>query len=270
MESVSQKTSSAALNIEAAIQQRLRDRKILLMTHVIVGYPSLEANWEMLEVMEQVGVDLVEMQLPFSEPIADGPTFARANQLALERGTTTDAYFDFFTRSADRFKFPHLLVGYYNIPFRMGHKTFCSRLKQSGGRGYIIPDLPFEEYGDLFDLSRDNSLAPILLMTPTNKPERLTQIGARSVGFVYVVARRGVTGRRTELDNRMDDFLNQCRASTLLPLALGFGLQRGEDLQRLQNRAEVGIVGSALLDRWHTDGLKGYGKLLEELGAARN
>ena len=240
------------------------------MTHVIVGYPSLEANWEMLEVMAEVGVDMVELQLPFSEPIADGPTFARANQLALERGIRTDSYFDFFRRATGRFDFPLLMMGYYNVAFRMGHRDFCQQLSASGGWGYILPDLPFEEYGDLFDRSRENSVAPILLMTPTNTPERLKQIGARSVGFVYVVARKGVTGRRSELDAHLDDYLAQCRASTSLPLALGFGLQNGDDLRGLHDKVEMGIVGSALLDRWEADGIEGYRKLLTELGAARN
>ena len=270
MESVSEKPGSQALNLEAEIRQRLGERRILLMTHLIVGYPSLEANWEMLEVMAEVGVDIVELQLPFSEPIADGPTFARANQIALERGIRTDAYFDFFRRAAGRFDFPHLMMGYYNVAFRMGHKNFCQQLSDSGGWGYILPDLPFEEYGDLFDCSRAHSVAPILLMTPTNTPERLAQIGGRSTGFVYVVARKGVTGRRTELDVQLDDFLEQCRTNTPLPLALGFGLQRGDDLRGLQGRVEMGIVGSALLDRWDADGLEGYRELLTELGAARN
>ena len=269
MESVSKKQGRQALKLEAEIRQRLGERNILLMTHLIVGYPSLEANWEMLEVMAEVDVDMVELQLPFSEPIADGPTFARANQLALERGISTAAYFDFFGRASERFEFPHLMMGYYNAAFRMGHRKFCQQLSSSGGRGYILPDLPFEEYGDLFDCSRESSLAPILLMTPTNTRERLVQIGARSAGFVYVVARKGVTGRRSELDAHLDDFLEQCRASTPLPLALGFGLQNGDDLRGLHDRVEMGIVGSALLHRWEADGLEGYRKLLEDLGAAR-
>ena len=270
MESVSEKSGSQALNLEAEIRQGLGERKILLMTHLIVGYPSLEANWEMLEVMAEVGVDMVELQLPFSEPIADGPTFARANQIALERGMRTDAYFDFFRRSARRFDFPHLMMGYYNVAFRMGHESFCQQLSDSGGWGYILPDLPFEEYGDLFDCSLAHSVAPILLMTPTNTPERLTQIGGRSAGFVYVVARKGVTGRRTEQNAQLDDFLGRCRANTPLPLALGFGLQCGDDLEGLHGKVEMGIVGSALLDRWDADGLEGYRELLTELGSARS
>ena len=270
MESVSKKSGGQALSLEAEIRQRLGERKILLMTHLIVGYPSPEANWEMLEVMAEVGVDMVELQLPFSEPIADGPTFARANQIALRRGMRTRDYFEFFRRAAGRFDFPHLMMGYYNVAFRMGHENFCQRLRDSGGRGYILPDLPFEEYGNLFDCSRAHSVAPILLMTPTNTPERLTQIGARSAGFVYVVARKGVTGRRTELNAQLDDFLGQCRANTTLPLALGFGLQNGDDLLGLHGRVEMGIVGSALLDRWDADGIEGYRELLTELGAARN
>jgi len=105
------------------------------MTHVIAGYPSLQANWRMLEIMAEVGVDMVELQMPFSEPVADGPTFALANQKALERGISLDQFFDLMQRSTARFDFPHLMMGYYNVVFRLGHQAFCRRLRALVGLG---------------------------------------------------------------------------------------------------------------------------------------
>ncbi|MFH1569276.1 MAG: tryptophan synthase subunit alpha [Gemmatimonadota bacterium] len=240
------------------------------MTHLVVGYPSLEDNWRMLELMDGAGVDLVELQMPFSEPVADGPTFVRANQEALARGMTRAGYFDFMARAAARFGFPHLMMGYYNTVFRMGHGEFCRRLRGSGGRGFILPDLPWEEYGDLFDLSREQDLDPILLMTPTNLESHLAHLGSRARGFVYAVARRGVTGRHTQVEGETRAFVERCRSATPLPLALGFGLRRADDLRQLQGLVEVAIVGSALLEEWERGGAPGYGRLLQELAEARS
>jgi len=258
------------VNLTAYIRERLEGRRVLLMTHLIAGYPSLEANWRMLEIMGEVDVDLVELQMPFSEPVADGPTFAGANQQALERGITLDQYFAFMERAARQFRFPHLMMGYYNTAFRLGHERFCARLQESGAAGFILPDLPVEEYGELLDLSEKRGLSPIQLMTPTNTSGRLEQIGQYARGFVYAVARKGVTGRKTELDQDLYAFIGRCRRATDLPLGIGFGLRHGDDLRSLQGQAEIGIVGSVLLTTWEEGGGEGYGKLLRDLSEGRS
>lgn len=245
------------------------DRAILLMAHLIVGFPSLEANWRMLEIMQEVEVDLVELQMPFSEPVADGPTFVRANQLALEAGLSVDEYFDFMTRATASFSIPHLMMGYYNTAYKLGHQVFCERLRAAAAAGFILPDLPIEEYGDLFDLSRDNGLSPILMMTPTNREHRLAAIGELASGFVYAVARKGVTGKRTELEQGLYRFVDRCRSATRLPLAVGFGLRQREDVELLHGRVEIAIVGSVLLDAWESGGEDGYRALLKELAGGR-
>lgn len=257
------------MNLAAYIKRRLESRKILLMTHVIVGYPSAEINWAMLEHMERADIDVVELQMPFSEPIADGPTFTRANQEALRAGMTTAQYFDFMQRATRAFPFPQLMMGYYNTVFRMTHRKFCQRLSAAGGSGFIIPDLPIEEYGDLFDLSEEYGLDPIALMTPANTDARLAEIGRCAQGFVYGVARRGVTGQPTNIREAATDLVRRYRAATNLPIALGFGLRDGDDVRQLQGTAEVAVIGSALLESWERDGPGGYVRLLDELQAAR-
>lgn len=258
------------MNLQAYIAERLKERKVLLMTHLIAGFPSLEANWRMLEIMGEVGVDLVELQMPFSEPVADGPTFARANQLALQGGITLDQYFALMQRSTETFAFPHLMMGYYNTAYRLGHGPYCQRLQQTGASGYILPDLPVEEYGDLFEQSAAHDLTSILLMTPTNTDQRLAKIGAHAQGFVYAVARKGVTGSQTDFGSELIEFIARCRQATDLPLAIGFGLRSGEDLRQLHDRAEIGIVGSELLNTWERDGETGYTTLLRDLAAGRD
>lgn len=258
------------MNLKSYICGQLESRRILLMTHVIVGYPSLEINWQMLEIMHEIGVDMVELQMPFSEPIADGPTFAHANQLALEREIHLDQYFEFMQRATGTFDLPHLMMGYYNMVFRLGNQAFCARLQQSGAKGFIVPDLPFEEYGDLRALSQQSGLSPIFLMAPTNTPARLGEIGKHAEGFVYAVARKGVTGERTELDQSLDGFIERCRQATDLPLALGFGLAGGDDLQHLQGKVEMAIVGSALLQKWEEGGAAGYREFLQDLSRGRD
>ena len=257
------------MNLQAYIEERLTERKVLLMTHLIAGFPSLEANWRMLEIMAEAEVDLVELQMPFSEPIADGPTFARANQQALESGLTLDQYFDLMQCATSAFAFPHLMMGYYNTAFRLGHGPFCRRLAASGACGFILPDLPVEECGDLWATGAECGQTPIVLMTPTNTDQRLQQIGAQAKGFVYAVARKGVTGSQTDLGEELQRFIARCRNVTDLPLGVGFGLRRREDLRQLQGQAEIGIVGSVLLEVWEREGAAGYAALLRDLAAGR-
>ncbi|MBF0238976.1 MAG: tryptophan synthase subunit alpha [SAR324 cluster bacterium] len=251
------------------IHERLKHKKILLMTHAVVGYPSLEANWSMLEKMQAADVDLVELQMPFSEPMADGPLFVKANQEALAQGITVDAYFSFMREVTRKFSFPVLMMGYYNTVFALGHQQFCQRLEENGAKGYIIADLPLEEYGDLLDHSRACFQNPVLLTTPTNTESRLHEIFSQGQGFVYCVARKGVTGTNTRLDQDVQNFINRCRKHSDLPLALGFGLSEPEDIVMLQGKVEIGIVGTALLKTWEQEGEAGYEKHLRRLAQAR-
>jgi len=235
------------------------------MAHTVVGYPSLEENWAMLEAMQHAGVDLVELQLPFSEPIADGPVFVRANQSAIDAHLDWKTYFDFFTRASQTFDFDLIFMGYYNPIFRMGAETFVERLATAGGCGYIVADLPPEEATEVNTCARARGLDPVLLMTPTNSEDRLRQIAAQASGLLYCVARKGVTGKHTQLSAGVGEFLGRCRQTTDLPLALGFGIKNPEDVRAVQGLADVAIVGTACLEAWETLGPKGYSDFLKAL-----
>ena len=254
--------------IEDYIRHRLRRKPLLLMTHAIVGYPSFDANMAMLEAMQQADVDLVELQLPFSEPIADGPVFVRANQCALEAGVAWDNYFAFMQRASAAFDFKILMMGYYNSILQMGHEQFCACLSEHGGEGFIVADLPPEEADDLHQYAASYRQAPIVMMTPVNSEPRLREIGNKANGFVYCVARRGVTGRQTQVDEGLEAFIARCRSATSVPLALGFGLRTRQDLEQITGLVDVGIIGTALLTAWEQGGLKSYSALLQELSSA--
>jgi len=250
------------------LNEKFSQRSTLLMTHAVVGYPSLHDNWRMLECMQQAGVDLVELQLPFTEAIADGPMFIKANQAALEDGLNWNSYFDLFTSASKEFDFPLLFMGYYNTVFCMGHEKFCDRLKAAGGEGFIIADLPPEQGRELNQYARGQGLDPIMLMTPVNSEQRLEQIAAQASGFVYCVARKGVTGKHTELDQQLRDYMQRCRTITNLPLALGFGIKSAEDVRGLKGIADIVIVGTACLEAWEDKGQKAYLEFLKELREA--
>ncbi|MEV8569628.1 tryptophan synthase subunit alpha [Streptomyces sp. NPDC051322] len=237
------------------------------MTHLVVGYPSLDANWAMLEAMDSAGVDLVELQMPFSEPIADGPSFVKANHEAIRAGTSWQDYFDFAARAGERFSFEIVFMGYYNSAFSMGAERFCARLSEAGMKGFIVPDLPHEEATELNDAACGLGLAPIPIMTPTNSPARLAEIGSKASGFVYCAARKGVTGRKTDLSLGVAAFLERCREATSVPLGLGFGIRTAEDVRGLRNLADIAIIGTAGLDAWQERGPKGYQRYLETLVA---
>ena len=255
-------------SLQNDIRERLRERSPLLMTHAVAGYPSVDANRTMLKIMDEVGVDLVELQLPFSEPIADGPAFVRANQGAIEGGMNWESYFDLLTDASERHQFATLFMGYYNSIYRMGEDTFLRRLETAGARGFIIADLPPEEAPALEKSARDRGLSPVVLMTPTNTDARLRSLAAHASGLVYCVARKGVTGTQTDVGSDLVDFLSRCRQTTKTPLAVGFGIKTPDDVRALRGVADIAIVGTACLEAWERGGEGAYREFLTAMAAA--
>ncbi len=248
------------------IETRKQEKDLLIMTHVVCGYPSFEANLKELEIMNEAGVDFVELQFLISEPSADGPLFVKANQVAVESGVTVAQCFEFMAKVSERFDFKVLMMGYYNTVFKMGHEAFVDKLKQSGGCGFIVPDLPLDEAKELHAYAKSQNIAPIVLMTPTNTDARLQTIAEAADGFVYVVARRGVTGGKTEMDNEVGEFLNKCRDLSPVPTGVGFGVAAKEDLEFLAKHADMGIIGTAALKAWEEGEEKALRQFFQNLG----
>ena len=255
------------MGLQTYIEQRKQIKDLLVMAHVVCGYPSFAANMEALEIMAEAGVDLVELQFPFSEPSADGPLFVKANEQSLKAGTTVDQCFEFMKLASERFAFKILMMGYYNTAFKMGEDVFVKRIQEAGGVGYILPDLPVEESDNLHRLSAEAGIEPIILMTPTSSEKRLAQLGAASRGMVYVVARRGVTGSKTNMGDDVTSLVARCRQHTSVPIGVGFGISSKADLDALRGSADVAIIGTAALKTWEASGATGLKTFFKDLMA---
>ncbi len=241
------------------------NRPALIMTHVVCGYPSFEANWKALEIMDSFGVDLVELQFPFSEPSADGPVFVKANQEAINNGVHVEDCFDFMAKASQAFSFKVVMMGYYNTVFKTGQREFMQRLKDAGAHGFILPDLPVDEAGDLHVIARELDLSPIILMTPTNSDTRLAKLAEFADGFIYTVARKGVTGSDTTMNDEVASFIQRCRQYTDLPLAVGFGVSKAEDINFIGKHADIAVIGTAALKAWENDGEDGLKAFFSQL-----
>lgn len=229
--------------LEAKIRSAQQQKGMLLMTHIVLGYPSFDDSRRMVEAMVKAGVDLMELQIPFSEPMADGPVILHANQKSLDRGATVERCFEVASKLTREFDIPFLFMTYYNIAFMRGPQTFARDVKAAGLVGAIIPDLPHEEGAALFDAMEAEGLDPIFLFSPTTSDQRMAEIAKRARGFIYCVARKGVTGAATEFGG-LDAYLERCRNATKLPLALGFGVKSKADIDQLQGKVDIAVVGS--------------------------
>lgn len=251
--------------LEQYLKDRRQKQEILLMTHLVLGHPHFDTSLRLVEIMVQAGVDLIELQIPFSEPIADGPVILRANQEALSSGSTVDKCFDVAAEVARRFDIPFLFMSYYNVLFRRGVSQFVERMQGAGLRGAIVPDLPPEEADEYLTAMKEAQLSPIFIYAPNTKPARLATIAKHASGFVYCVARKGVTGTDTAFSSDLASYLERARAATSLPLAVGFGVREKEDVDFLRGKADIAVVGSETLRVLERGGLAAVGPFLSGL-----
>lgn len=247
------------------LRRRGEQRGLLLMTHIVVGYPGFDVGLRVVEQMVEAGAQVIELQIPFSEPIADGPVILRANQEALARGVTVEQCLQFMEQVARRFDVPFLCMTYYNILFRRGVGAFVDRLADAGMRGAIVPDLPPEEAGDYLAAMERRGLAPVFIFTPTTDDGRMRELAAVSRGLVYCVARRGVTGAETRFGDELATYLERCRRATELPLAVGFGVRDRADVEFLRGRADLAVVGTRSLQVLEEQGVEAVGAFLRSL-----
>ncbi len=254
------------MHIQEDLQQRLQHKPILLMTHLVLGYPSLDTNREVIRQMAENGVDCIELQIPFSEPMADGPVILKANQDALASGIKVEDCFAFAAEMAQEFpQVNFLFMTYYNIVYRYGLEAFIQQSAKQGMKGFIVPDLPPEEGEEYLRLARENDMAAIMFFTPTSTQERMADVAGQGSGFVYCVARRGVTGEHTEMDENLAGYLARCRQATELPLAVGFGIGSRKDVAMLEGKADMAVIGTATIKLVDKEGAKAVGPFIREL-----
>lgn len=230
--------------------QRLRDKgSIALNGWQTIGYPTPDAAAQLVPVLLDGGFDLIELGVPFSDPMADGATIQRASQRALDNGITLDHCLD-TVRSLRRegVTAPLVFLSYYNPLLTFGLGRFAAAASDAGLDGLIVPDLPPEESDELVRALEATGVDPIFLVAPTSTEERLRAVAARSRGFVYCVSLTGVTGARATLPETLPEYLARVRRVTNLPLAVGFGVSRPEHIAALHGHADATIVASAVID----------------------
>ncbi len=253
--------------LEQYIRQRREQKDLLLMTHIVLGYPSFDDSLRMVESMVEAGVDLMELQIPFSEPMADGPVILKANSDALSHGARVAKSFEVAEQIVQRFDIPFVFMTYYNILFRHGVEQFVDEMAAIGIQGAIIPDLPPEEGDEYLAAMTRHGMAPIHIFTPNSSDERMRLLSERSDGMIYAVARKGVTGKETTFSDELGDYLERCRAATSLPLALGFGVKSHDDLEFIRGKADIAVVGSETIRVLERDGVEGVAPFIEALQA---
>jgi tryptophan synthase alpha chain len=242
-----------------------------LIGYVCAGDPDLAATERLVPALAAAGADVIELGVPFSDPLADGPTIQAASQRAIRQGTTLAAILEMVGRLRSRgCEVPLVLMGYMNPIVRMGIETFVARSAAAGVDGFIVPDLPVEEAEALGAAADGAGLSLVLLAAPTTPPERLRTIGARTRGFLYFVSVTGVTGARAVLPEDLPERLAAVRAATAVPVAVGFGISTPEQARALAMHADAVVVGSTLvaeIDR-SKGSLEGPVQLVRGLAAA--
>ena len=227
------------------IREAFTDRKVFI-PFLTAGDPNLEKTAEYIQELEQAGAGLIEIGIPFSDPIAEGPVIQEADLRALSAGTTTDGIFDMVKGVRDKVKVPLVFMTYLNPVFHYGYEKCFARCRECGLDGIIIPDLPFEERDELLETANRNGIEVISLIAPTSK-ERIRTIAREAQGFIYLVSSMGVTGMRNEICTDLEGMIREIRAVTDTPVAVGFGIHTPEQARDIAAMADGVIVGSAIV-----------------------
>ena len=237
-------TGNRLANTFAAL--RAGNRRALI-PYIMAGDPTPQATVRLAETLIAAGGDVIELGVPFSDPIADGPVNQRAGLRAMAHGMGLRPALDLVARLRERASVPLVFMTYYNLIFGYGLERFCRDATGAGLDGVIVADLPPEEGGDLITAARREDLATIFLLAPTSTEERIRAVAAASTGFVYCVSRTGVTGVRDELPEGVGELVLRIREQTPTPICVGFGISRPEQVREVAAVADGVIVGSALV-----------------------
>ena len=218
------------------------------MPYVCAGDPTPELTPKLFRALEEAGADLIELGVPFSDPIADGPTIQRASERALTHNISLQQILEIVASIRPETDIPIALMSYYNPIFRMGEEAFCKAAQAAGIDGLIVPDLPPEQAEPLLEIAPRYNLATIFLVAPTSPPERMQLIASVSTGFIYCVSVTGVTGARTKLSDEVAPMIAELRKHTDKPISVGFGVSTAEQAAQVAQVADGVIVGSAIIN----------------------
>ena len=256
-------------NTVVSIADRFKELKqksqCALIPFITAGDPDLETTARAIEVLAQNGADMIELGVPYSDPLADGPTIQAAATRALAKGVKLEEVLAIVTKLS-HIKIPIILFTYYNPIYYRGIEAFLKQIKDAGVKGLVIPDLPLEEASDLIQTASAMGIEVILLVAPTSSQQRIQKIASQSQGFIYLVSVTGVTGMRTQMESRVSELLQQLHQETDKPIGVGFGISSPEQAKQVKEWGADGvIVGSAfvkrLADGTPETGLKAIGEL---------
>lgn len=224
-----------------------------LIPYITVGYPTIEATLKVVPLLAQNGADIVELGIPFSDPLADGATIQKASFCALQNGVTPELCLEVARQMSSKVNIPLVFMTYFNPVFSYGFKEFCSACTRSDVDGLIIPDLPPEEGGELESITREHNLNLIYLLAPTSTKERIRLVAERSQGFIYLVSVTGVTGVKEKLPANLEEFAARVRMVATQPLCVGFGISTSEQARRVARISDGVIVGSQIIQLMEAD-----------------
>lgn len=241
------------------IQHKLNQDGKILSIYFTAGFPELNDTVPILQSLEKHGVDMVEIGLPFSDPLADGPTIQASSTTALKNGMTTAKLFDQLKDIRKSVSIPLVLMGYFNPVLQFGVENFCSRCEEIGIDGLILPDLPLAEYNDQYrSIFEQHGLANIFLITPQTSEERIREIDKASNGFVYMVSSASTTGKTSGFGNEHSSYFERVSSMDLRnPQVVGFGINDSETFSAATKYAKGAIIGSAFIKMLSTSGIEG-------------
>lgn len=237
-------------DLKQYLQEIKNKKKIALMTHSIIGYPSLDATIALGKTMAASGADMIELQIPFSDPLADGPTIMRACEASLKNGTKVNDAFVVMKKLTQEVSIPVFFMAYYNTVFRYGVERFCYGARKAGATGLIVPDMALDEefHEHFLGFCRKYRLVNIQVISPASPQERLQKNAKVANGFVYCTARQGITGPQKNLEVGLTTYLENVKKSLNIPVAVGFGISKKEHICSLIGHADIAVIGSALID----------------------
>jgi len=235
--------------IEKLFRKLRTQHKKAFIPYIMAGDPSLERTKEIVLMFEECGADIVELGVPFTDPLADGPTIQRAAERALKSGATLKKVISCVKDLRQKTKIPLVLMTYYNPVFKYGEEKFIADAKEAGVDGVIIPDLPPDEAAGFMRLAKNAAVASIFLLAPTSTAGRIKRVASASTGFIYYVSVTGITGAQLLLDGSIEKTINNIRRVTDKPVAVGFGVSTPDEAEAVAGVSDGVIIGSAIVKK---------------------
>jgi tryptophan synthase alpha chain len=251
--------------ISRSFKRLNKNGKKAMIAYIMAGDPSINATKKYIMELESSGADIIELGVPFTDPLADGPTIQRAAERALKEGVTLKKVLELVSQVRANVKVPLVLMTYYNPVFKFGIEAFVKQAVDAGVDGIIVPDLIPEEAGDLIDSAKRYKLDTIFLLAPTSTPDRIKRVVRASTGFIYYVSITGITGGELSLNDKMVSTLGLIKEATSKPAVVGFGISRPDEASTVAALADGIVIGSAIVKLISEGGdIKGFVESIKE------